>query len=78
MNAIVAFYSSPVGKKVIKEMPAMTSEAMRISFARIQPKIEQMVKNMQSGIEEMAKADKAGKVGKGAAVGKTGSQTPKQ
>ena len=78
MNAIVAFYSSPVGKKVIKEMPAMTGEAMRISFARLQPKIEQMAKNMQSRIEEMAKADKAGKVGDGTAVGKPASQTPKQ
>jgi len=78
LNAIVSFYSSPVGKKVLKEMPAMTSEAMRISFARFQPKIELMMKNMQSRIEEMAKSEKAGKGGTGTAVGKPASQTPRQ
>jgi hypothetical protein len=56
----------------------MTSEAMRISMARFQPKLEQVIKNMQSRMEDMAKLDNAGKGGNGTAVGKPASQTPRQ
>jgi hypothetical protein len=58
LAAIVAFYSSPVGKKVLKEMPAMTAEAMRISYARMQPKIEEALKKMESRVDALANAEK--------------------
>jgi len=71
LNAMIAFYASPVGKKVLREMPAMTSEAMRVSFARFQPKIEEVMKNMQSKIEQMAAAEK------GSTTSTTGDAAPK-
>ncbi|MBI3477252.1 MAG: DUF2059 domain-containing protein [Acidobacteria bacterium] len=58
LAAIVDFYSSPVGKKVLKEMPAMTAEAMRISYARMQPKIEDALKKMESRVDAMANDEK--------------------
>jgi len=58
LAAIVAFYSSPVGKKVLQEMPAMTAEAMRISYARMQPKMEEALKKMESRVDAMANAEK--------------------
>ncbi len=61
LNQIVAFYSSPVGQKVLKELPAMTAEGMRVSYARLQPKIEEMIKNLESQLQQMADADKSSK-----------------
>ena len=58
LAAIVAFYSSPVGKKVLQEMPAMTAEAMRISYARMQPKMEEALKKMESRVDAMANDEK--------------------
>ncbi|HSZ63791.1 MAG TPA: DUF2059 domain-containing protein [Terriglobales bacterium] len=54
LEEIVVFYSSPVGQKVIREMPAMTADAMRISFAHLQPRIDGMMKKMQEQLEAMA------------------------
>jgi hypothetical protein len=54
LNQIVNFYSSRVGQKVIKEMPAMSAEAMRVSYIRLQPKIDEMMKNLDTRIREIA------------------------
>jgi len=63
LEQVVAFYASPVGQKMIKEMPAMTAEAMRVSYTRLQPQIEEMMKKMDAQIQAMAaegkKADPA-------------------
>jgi hypothetical protein len=57
LNEVVAFYSSPTGQKLLKEMPAMTQEAMRVSYARMQPAIEKLIKDMQTNVEKMANED---------------------
>jgi hypothetical protein len=72
VNAMTAFYSSPVGRKVLKEMPAMTAEAMRVSMVRLQPLMERMMTDMQSRIQALAAQDKAGN------TGKAGNSTPKK
>lgn len=58
LAAIVTFYSSPVGQKLFNEMPAMTSEAMRVSYARLQPRIEQMMKEAEQRAKEMGDSDR--------------------
>jgi hypothetical protein len=58
LNQVLAFYSSPVGQKMLKEMPAMSAEAMRISYTRLQPQIEQMMKRMDAQIQSMAAEEK--------------------
>jgi hypothetical protein len=55
LDEIVAFYSSAVGQKVIREMPAMTAEAMNISFAHLEPRIDAMTKRIQAQLEAMAR-----------------------
>jgi hypothetical protein len=60
LNQIVAFYSSPVGQKVLKEMPAMSAELMRISNARLQPQIDEAMKNVSERLQGMVDAE-AGK-----------------
>jgi hypothetical protein len=62
LTQIIAFYASPVGQKVLKEMPVMTAEAMRVSYARLQPKIDEMMKKIDHQIKAMAATEKAAPV----------------
>jgi len=59
LEQILAFYSSPVGQKVLKEMPAMTAEASRVSLARLQPKIDKLMENLSARIKAIADANKS-------------------
>ena len=54
LDQVIAFYSSATGQRLLKEMPAMTAEAMRVSYSRLQPEIEKMMKNMNENIKQMA------------------------
>jgi len=58
LDQILAFYSSPIGQKVLKEMPAMTAEASRVSLTRLQPKIDKAMENVSARITAMADAKK--------------------
>jgi hypothetical protein len=55
VDALTAFYSSPTGQKVLKEMPAMTADAMQAASGIIQKMMAQMQDRVQS---EMAQAQK--------------------
>jgi uncharacterized protein len=62
-EAILAFYSSPAGQKVLKEMPAIMAESMdaggeigRKKMAAVNQKIEQQIADMAR--EEQAKREK--------------------
>ena len=56
VDALVTFYSSPTGQKILNEMPAMTAEAMQAAS----PLIQKMVaKAMDRVREEVAQAQKA-------------------
>jgi hypothetical protein len=57
LNQIVTFYSSPDGQKVLKEMPAMSAELVRVSDARLQPQIDEAMKNVGEHIQEMVDAE---------------------
>jgi len=59
LEQILAFYSSPVGQKVLKEMPAMTAEASRVSLIRLQPKIDKAMENLSARIKAMADANQS-------------------
>jgi hypothetical protein len=55
VEALVTFYSSPTGQKILKEMPTMTAEAMQAASPIIQ---KMMVKAMERVQEEVAQAQK--------------------
>jgi uncharacterized protein len=51
VDAMVGFYSSPTGRKILKEMPAMTAEGMQA----IQPRLRKMMDEAMDKMERMAK-----------------------
>lgn len=52
VDAMSNFYSSPTGKKLLKEMPAMTSEGMQIAYARMQKQMESMMDRIQKMVQD--------------------------
>jgi hypothetical protein len=57
LDQIVSFYTSPIGQKIVREMPAMTAEAMRVSLTRMQPQIDKAMGNVSARIEAMVEAN---------------------
>jgi hypothetical protein len=55
VDALVAFYSSPRGQRILAEMPAMTSEAMQAASGITQ---KMMTKTMQRVQDEIAQIQK--------------------
>ena len=49
--AMVAFYETPTGQKMLREQPAMTAEAMQA----VQPRMEKMMNSMMDEVDKMAK-----------------------
>ena len=57
VNDLIAFYSSPVGQKVLREMPTIISEAMQVSSARLQPVMEEATNRLKQKMEQMIEKD---------------------
>lgn len=57
VNELIAFYSSPIGQTVLREMPAITSEAMQLSTARLQPRMEEAVDRIKQKMTQMIEED---------------------
>jgi hypothetical protein len=53
LESVLAFYNSPVGQKLTREMPAMTAEAMQIASARIQDDNEDIMRKLEERIQKM-------------------------
>jgi uncharacterized protein len=53
VDAMSAFYSSPTGQKLLREMPAMTTESMQAASPRIQALMDQVMERARA----MAKED---------------------
>jgi hypothetical protein len=52
VDAMSAFYSSPTGKKLLREMPEMTSESMEAAYARVQKHMEATMNRLENMINE--------------------------
>ena len=55
MDDLVAFYSSATGQKMVKELPAITAEAMQSSQAIIQEMIAKEMQRIQDDVAAMQK-----------------------
>jgi hypothetical protein len=55
LDAMVAFYSTPTGQKLMKELPAITQEAMQAAYPLMQKQTTLMMERVQ---REMAQATK--------------------
>ena len=61
IDALVAFYSSPTGQKVLREMPAIVADAMSAAMPIVQRQIGEMTQHVQEQIAEMMKEMRPGK-----------------
>jgi len=52
IDAIVAFYSAPTGQKMLKEMPAMMSEAMQSMMPIVRKQMDAMTERVQQEIAQ--------------------------
>jgi uncharacterized protein len=55
LNQLVAFYSTPTGQKVLRELPAVTAEAMQAMMPVLQQRLAVMTKDVQQQVAEMIK-----------------------
>jgi hypothetical protein len=59
IDHLVAFYSTPTGQKVLRELPAITAEAMQSMLPLIQQRMETMTRDLQQQVAEMIKQSEA-------------------
>ena len=52
IDAMSTFYASPTGQKMMREMPALTSESMQASYARMQKQMDTMTKQAEQIVKE--------------------------
>ncbi len=52
IEAMTNFYGSPTGQKMMQEMPALTSEAMQASYARMQKQMDAMMQRAEQVVKE--------------------------
>lgn len=55
IDALVTFYSSPTGQKILRELPAVTAEAMDTMMPLIQKYMEKTTQRMQTEVAEMVR-----------------------
>ncbi len=52
VDAMITFYSSPTGKKLMQEMPAITQEAMQMSYQHMQKQIDDVLRRVDESMKE--------------------------
>jgi hypothetical protein len=62
MDALIAFYSTPTGQKMLQELPAVMTEGMEAMMPMLRRNVDRMTERAQEQIAEMMKesAKKAG------------------
>ncbi|HKV61645.1 MAG TPA: DUF2059 domain-containing protein [Candidatus Acidoferrum sp.] len=53
IDAVVAFYSTPTGQKLLREMPAMMAESMQTMMPLLRKQIDGMTERMQGEVAQM-------------------------
>jgi uncharacterized protein len=52
VDAMIAFYSSPTGKKLMQQLPQITQEAMQASNARVQKHMQAVLQHVDEMMKE--------------------------
>jgi len=60
VDAMIVFYSSPTGKKLMQDMPQITQEAMQVSYKRMQKQIDQVMQRVEDMVKEDQQEKKQG------------------
>jgi hypothetical protein len=69
ISALTAFYGTPTGQKVVRELPAITAEAMQSMMPLLQKQMEAMNQRVQQEVAQMIKDSNS-------ATGKKSQATP--
>jgi hypothetical protein len=51
-EAMIVFYSSPSGQKLMQELPAITSEGMQAAYPRMQKHMEKVMQRVEQQMNE--------------------------
>lgn len=52
IDAMIAFYSSPTGKKLMQQLPQITQEAMQVSYHRMQKQVDATMKRVEDMVNQ--------------------------
>jgi hypothetical protein len=52
VDAMIAFYSSPTGKKLLREMPAISAEGMQAVYPRMQKNLDAILRRIDEQANE--------------------------
>ena len=55
MDALIAFYSTPTGQKVLQELPAVMGEGMQATMPIMRRSVERMTERAEQEIAQMMK-----------------------
>ena len=59
IDQLVAFYSTPTGQKILRELPAITAEALQAMMPILQQRVAVMTQNLKQQVAEMMKQSEA-------------------
>ncbi len=59
VDALVSFYSTPAGRKMLRELPAILSESNQIAFSRLQPRLQAAVVKLTERLTDMIALDQS-------------------
>jgi len=76
VDVLVAFYSGPTGQKVLKEMPAITSESMQAASGIVQKMVAKAMERVNDEIAQVQKANDGKPADGKTDDGKPGKQSP--
>jgi hypothetical protein len=60
IDALLTFYSYPTGQKMIRELPAITAEAMQVVMPILREKMDAMTQRLPQDVAQMKKDYKTG------------------
>jgi hypothetical protein len=60
LNALVAFYSSSTGQKLLKEMPGIMADSMQVTMPIVREHMEKVTQRLQDQIAQMKQTSKPG------------------
>jgi len=55
LNELTAFYRSPLGRKMVEKMPALTQKSMEVTMRRMNEKMPELQTRMEEKIVELQK-----------------------
>ncbi len=59
MNALITFYSSPAGQKILREQPAMIKESMQVAGTNQQKRMEELLAKLEVRMHQLIEQEQS-------------------